>query len=141
MTYDPAAIRAQIKTLLATSTKIANVYDFLNPNLDGYPAIIFDVSEDNGEMLDDSNDLVALTFTIYIIADIKVAGMEAGKTLLDNAVKDINTSLMKKTNDSLSGTVDWVMPTLGSRKQANSPEGNFIYQEMKLKCMVASSIL
>lgn len=139
--YDPATIRAQLKTLLQTATKVAYVYDYLNPNIEGYPAIVFDISEDNSDMLDDSNDLVSLVFTIYLIAEVKVAGLSTAKTYLDNAVKEVNTALMKKSNDTLSNTVDWIMPTLGSRKQTNSPEGNFIYQEMRLKCMIASSIL
>ena len=140
-TYDPAAIRAQIKTLLQTATEISNVYDYNNPVIDGYPAIVFDISNESNDMLDESNNMRVITFTIYVITEIKVKGLDLATTILDNAVKSITNIIEKRSNDTLSNTVDWVTPVMGKREQSNSPEGNFIYQEMQLKCNIASSIL
>lgn len=140
-TYDPAAIRAQIKTLLQTATEIQNVYDYNNPNIDGYPAIIFDITDEENNMLDDTNNMRVITFTIYVIAEIKTIGLDAATTLLDNAAKSITNLVEKRSNYSLSNTVDWVTPVMGRRVQSASPEGNFISQEMKLRCNIASTIL
>lgn len=142
-TYDPAAIRAQLKSLLSTASEVdsANVYDFFNPNINGYPAIVFDISDEQNEMLDEANNMRVLVFTIYVITEIKVAGLDSATTILDNAVKSITDLLEKRSNETLGGTVDWVTPVMGKRTQANSPEGALIYQEMKVKCSLASSIL
>jgi len=142
-TYDPGAIRAQIKSLLnqLTTTTVSYVYDFNNPNIDGYPAVIFDITDESNNMLDDSNNMRVITFTMYVITEIKVAGLDPATTILDNAVKSIINLVEKKSNDTLSDTVDWVTPVLGKRAQTNSPEGNFIYQELQLKCNIASTIL
>ncbi len=140
-TYDPAAIRAQIKTLLQTATSIQYVYDYNNPNIDGYPAIVFDITDETNDMLDDSNNMRIITFTLYVITEIKVKGLDGATTILDNAVKEIINLVEKKTNDTLSNTVDWVTPIIGKRVQTSSPEGNFIYQEMQLRCNIASTIL
>ena len=140
-TYDPSAIRAQIKTLLQTSTLVSYVYDYNNPNIEGYPAIIFDITEEDSEMLDENNNTRVITFTLYAVVEIKVAGISVAKTLLDNVVKSVINLVEKRSNDTLSGTVDWVTPVMGRRVESNSPEGSFFSQEMKLRCNVASSIL
>jgi len=141
--YDPAAIRAAIKTLIQTAvgTDIAFVYDFDNPNVEGYPAIIFDISGEDNEMMDDSNNMRKITFTIYVMVEIKVITLEVATDILDNAVKAITNLVEKKSNNTLSNTVDWVTPVIGKRQQTNSPDGNLIWQEMQLRCNIASSIL
>lgn len=140
-TYDPNAIRAQIKSLLQTVTEISYVYDYRTSNVEGYPAIIFDMTNEEGDMLDDSNNMRKITFTIWIICELKVAGSSASKTILDNATKAVINILEKKSNDTLGGTVDWVMPAMGQRSEIQTPEGSNIYQEIKLLCNIASTIL
>lgn len=140
-TYDPNAIRAQIKTLLQTVTEISYVYDYRTSNIEGYPSIIFDMTNEEGDMLDDSNNIRKITFTIWIVCELKVAGSAASKTILDNATKAVINILEKKANDTLSGTVDWTMPVMGQRSEIQTPEGTTIYQEVKLLCNVASTIL
>jgi hypothetical protein len=139
-TYDPSAIRAQIKTLLQTVTEVAYVYDYRNSAIDGYPAIIFDMTNEEGTMLDDTNNVRVLTFTIWLICELPVKGENLAKTILDNASKAVINVLEAKANDTLGGTVDWVMPTMGQRQEVQSPNGNQIYQELRLRCNVASSI-
>lgn len=140
-TYDPNAIRAQIKSLLQTVTEISYVYDYRTSNIEGYPAIIFDMTNEEGEMLDDANNVRKITFTIWIVCELKVAGSASSKTILDNATKAVINILEKKSNDTLSGTVDWTMPVMGQRSEVQTPEGTTIYQEVKLLCNIASTIL
>lgn len=141
MTFDINAVRTQIKTLLETATELAYVYDYANPDIAGYPAAIFDVSNENSEMLDDSNNLRTMTWTIWILQEITVKGEVAAKTNLDAAVKNVINILEKKTNDTLSNTVDWIMPVVGRRSHVPTPNGAAFMQEIILNAKVASSIL
>lgn len=140
-TYDPSAIRAQIKTLLLTVTELSAVYDYRSNLISGYPAVIFDMTNEEGTMLDDSNNMRVITFTLWVICELPVKGEALAKTILDNASKAVLNVLEAKANDTLSGTVDWIMPAMGQRQEVAGPEGNSIYQEIRLRCNVASTIL
>jgi len=140
-TFDINAVRAQIKTLLQTATELAFVYDYANPDVAGYPCAIFDVSNENSEMLDDSNNIRTMTWSIWILQEITVKGEAAAKTLLDAAVKNVINILEKKSNDTLSNTVDWIMPVVGRRSQVPTPNGAAFMQEVILNAKVASTIL
>lgn len=139
--YNITAIRAALKTQLAAISSVQNVYDYMNPKIDGYPAVIFDVTNEDGTMLDDANNLRVITFTIWAVTEVKVLGQSAAKDSLDSVVKDVVNSLEKITNATLAGTADWVMPVIGRRTQVESPEGLVMYQEIMLKVNVASTIL
>ena len=140
-TYDPAAIRSAIKTLVSGVTSVSKVYDFLNPEIEGYPAVIFDVSDEEASMLDDANNLRIITFKMWLVVEIPVKLQVGARDLLDTITKDVINVLELKANDTLSGTVDWVVPVVGPRTQSLSPEGNFFYQELNIQCNVASTIL
>lgn len=140
-TFDINAVRAQIKTLLQTVSELAFVYDYANPDIEGYPCAIFDVSNENSEMMDDSNNLRTMTWTIWILQEINVAGQQAARTSLDAAVKRAVNILEKKSNDTLSNTVDWIMPVVGRRTQVPTPTGAAFMQEVILNAKVASTIL
>lgn len=140
-TFDINNVRAQIKALLQTVTELAFVYDYANPDVAGYPCAIFDVSNENSEMLDDSNNLRTMTWTIWILQEISVAGEQQAKTILDAAVKKVINILEKKSNDTLSNTVDWIMPIVGRRTHVPTPNGAAFMQEVILNAKVASTIL
>jgi len=140
-TFDPNAVRVQIKNLLQTVTEIAFVYDYSNPNIEGYPAVIFDVGNEDSEMLDDSSNLRTITFNIWILQEITVKGEQSAKTILDNIVKLVVNILEKKSNETLSNTVDWIMPVMGRRTHIATPEGAAFMQEIVLRAKVASTIL
>lgn len=139
-TYDISATRAALKTLIQTVTKIANVYDYANPIIDGYPAVILDMTSEDGTMLDDNNNLRVITFTIWLAQETKVLGLQGAKDSLDAATKDLINALELRSNDTLGGTVDWIMPSSGRRLQSQSEEGLIVYQEIILKCNVSSAI-
>ena len=140
-TYDPNAVRTQLKTLLQTVNELSVVYDYRNPTITGYPAVIFDMTNEEGTMLDDTSNVRVITFTLWIICELPVKGEELAKTILDNATKAVINVLEDKDNDTLGGTVDWVMPVMGQRAEVASPEGNTIYQELRVRCNIASTIL
>lgn len=140
-TYDPAQIRAQLKTLLQTVTELQVVYDYRNSTIEGYPAVIFDMTNEEGTMLDDANNVRVITFTLWIICELPIKGEDLAKTILDNATKAVINVLEDRDNATLGGTVDWTMPAMGQRAEVASPEGNTIYQEIRLRCNVASTIL
>lgn len=144
-TYDPGAVRTAIKTLLETLTgsgqPLAYVYDYLNPKIQGYPSVIFDMDSEEGSMLDEISNMRVLSWKLWIVAEIPVEGQQGAIDILDNAVKQVINLLEDTDNATLSGTVDWTMPVIGSRQQVASPEGNLMYQELNLKCHLASSIV
>lgn len=141
MAYNLVTIRANLKTLLQTVTEIAYVYDFNNPNVEGYPAIVFDISNNESEMLTDAENIRTITFSVYILAEITVKGQSAAKTILDTATKKVVEALEDIDNLTLSGAVDWLMPTVGPREQFNSPEGAVFSQRLDVQVKVASSIM
>lgn len=140
-TYDIAATRAALKTLLATATGVAYVYDYSNPNVDGYPAIIFDVANETADMLDEANNVRTIQFSIWILQEITVAGEQAAKGSLDAISKSVFNLLENVANTTLSGTVDWTMPVSGKRSHVPTPQGAAFVQEVMLNAKVASSIL
>lgn len=141
MSYDLTTIRANLKTLLQTVTEITNVYDYNNSKPAGYPAIIFDITENQSDMLTDTENIRTITFTAYILSEITVAGLDTSKGILDIATKQVVTALEKITNMTLSGSVDWIMPTVGVRQEFSTPEGSVLAQELKIQAKVSSSIL
>lgn len=140
-TFDINAVRAQIKTLLLSVPELAFVYDFYNPNIEGYPCAIFDASSENAIMFDEVSNLRTIEFTIQILQEIPTSGEQAAKDLLDAASKAVINILEKKDNDTLSGTVDWVMPVTGRRMHMSTPQGGAYAQEIVLKANVAATIL
>lgn len=140
-TFDINAVRAALKTLITTATELAYVYDYSNPDIAGFPAVIFDVSNEESEMLDDVNNLRTIQFTIWVLQEITVKGEQAAKDVLDAAVKSVVNILEKKSNDTLSGTVDWIMPVMGRRTHTPTPQGAAFMQEIILRAKVASTIL
>ncbi len=140
-TFDIDATRSALKTLLQTATEVAYVYDYSNPDIAGFPCIIFDVSNEQAEMYDDSGNLRTITFTIWALQEITSIGEQGAKTNLDKVVKSVINILEKKTNDTLSGTVDWIMPVVGRRSHVTTPQGAAFMQEIVLNAKVYSSIL
>lgn len=141
MAYNLQTIRGNLKTLLTSVTGIANVYDTFETNIAGYPAIIFDISNNESEMLTDSENIRKITFTLYVLAEITIAGRDTAKGLLDTVTQNVITALEDKDNMSLSGAVDWIMPTVGARDEFDSTDGVVFSQKLDIVINVASSIL
>ncbi len=141
MAYNLATIRGNLKTLLQTVTGIANVYDHYEINPSGYPCIIFDISNNESSMLTDTENVRKITFTAYILVEIQVAGRDEAKDLLDTASQAVVIALEKKDNMSLSGAVDWIMPTIGPRDEFAVASGQVFSQRLDIVMNVSSSIL
>lgn len=140
-TYDLDATRTALKTLLETITEIAFVYDRRNPNLEGYPAIVFDIVSNENEMLTNVENLRTIMFSIWIIQEINVIGMDQANEILDIATQKVVNVLEDIDNISLSGNVDWMRPISGPREEAQSPKGSVMWQRIDLDMRVASSVL
>lgn len=140
-TYDIAATRAALKSLLSTIAGIAFIYDYANPDIAGYPAIIFDVSNEDAEMLDEANNVRTIQFSIWILQEIPVAGEQAAKSSLDAIAKAVINALELSANTTLGNTVDWTMPVSGKRQHMPTPQGAAFVQEIMLNAKVASAIV
>src|ERR1035437_7005806 len=114
-TFSRSLVRDRITALLTTVVDLQYVYDYNNPNVEGFPCAIFDIKSQESEMLDDSNNLRTTTYVVYILQEITVAGEQNAKDYLDTVVEKVINVLEKKTNDTLTNTIDWSMPVVGQR--------------------------
>lgn len=141
MAYDLATIRGKIKTLLQTVTEIAYVYDRRNPNIEGYPAIIFDIERNDNVMLTNVENLRTITFRVWILAEVGVAGAANANRILDNATKAVVNAVEDIDNLQLGGDVDWITPVEGARQEVASPNGSIIWQILDLRTNISSSVV
>ena len=140
-TYNIASIRSAISALLSAITTISEVHSYMAAQLTNYPAIIFELDNEDAEMLDTTNNTRILTFKLWIVVEVANEGISAASALLDGVTKDVINVLELQSNSTLSGNADWVMPVMGKRDQVASPEGSLMYQELLFKVYVASTIL
>lgn len=141
MAYDPNLIRAEIKTLLQTITEIAFVYDRRNPNIEGYPAIIFDITDAESERLTNVQNLRTIEFQVYVIVAIENIGAAQANSILDVATKKVVEVLEDVDNQSLTGLVDFTEPVAGPKEEQSSPQGSQIWQRLDFRVKIASSVL
>lgn len=143
MSYNIATIRANLKTLLQTVTEIddANIYDYAEPNISGYPAIVFDIAEQDDEWKTNKDVLRTILFRVYILAEVGIAGLDDAKGILDGATKAVVEALESAANQTLSGAVDWMMPTTGPRSQIQGPSGNLLSQQLDVRVKAMASIV
>ena len=138
--FDIAAVRAAIKSILSGISSVESVYDYQNAEISGYPSCIFVMSNEDSSFLDDANNTRILTFTIWVICEVPVKGLSAANALLDGVAKDVINALELESNSTLSGACDWLMPAAGKREVITPPEGSTMYQELSLKVYIASAI-
>ena len=139
--YDLNVLRANLKTLLETVASVAFVYDRRNPTIEGYPCIIFDVVENNNIMLTNVENERTITFRIWLVQEIGVAGMATANDLLDTLTNETVTILESISNITLSNTATWLMPNVGGRQEVSSPQGSAIWQVLNLQVRVVSNVL
>jgi len=126
------SVRAKIKTLLESIAEIAFVADFHDPNLEGFPAVTFDVSDEDGEFLTNKENLRTITYAIVIYQEIKVIKLPDATRILDVVADKIIEAFENDFN--LTGEVDWCMPLAGPRGQFEASNGTVLFQELTLQC-------
>lgn len=126
------SIRAKIKTLLDGITELSFVADFHDPNLKGFPAATFDVSDEEGEFLTNKENLRSITYTIVIYQEVDVIKLDDAKRILDVVADKIVIAFEDDFN--LGGEVDWCIPLAGPRGQFEADNGTVMFQELNLQC-------
>lgn len=138
-----STIRTNLKAVmsnLVTSSTVAYVYDFYQPNIQGYPAIIFDITNNTDGFLTNKENLLKITYTAYILVEIFQNQIEDATDLLDTVTDALIVELRKESNLSLSGAVDWVSPAIGPRQQVETPNGQAFSQQLDIVINVADTI-
>lgn len=138
-----ATIRTNLKGVisnLVTSSTISVVYDYYEPNPSGYPAVVFDITNNSDSFLTNQENLLKITFTAYILVEIFNKDIEGATDLLDNVTDKLITELRKEDNLSLSGAVDWISPVIGPRDQIETPNGQAFSQQLDIEINVADTI-
>jgi len=136
-------IRTNLKTVisnLVTSSTVSVVYDYYEPNLSGYPAIVFDITDNSDDYLTTQENLLKITFSAYIIVEIYKNEIENATRLLDTVTDALIVELRKSTNLSLAGSVDWIQPVVGARQQVETPNGQAFQQKLDIKINVSDTI-
>ena len=113
--------RAAIKTKLQEVTLLAYVYDYHNSNLEGFPAITFDVSEATDDFLTNAENIRKVSWQIVIYQELTDRGLSAANALLDAATDAVIAKL--EGNSSLGGVVDYSSAVAGRRETIETPNG------------------
>lgn len=138
-----STIRTNLKGVisnLVTGTTVSVVYDYFEPNVSGYPAIVFDITNNTDEYLTNKENLLKITFSAYIIVEIYENGVEDATRLLDTVTDALIVELRKEANISLSGAVDWISPVVGPRQQVETTRGMAFQQQLDIVLNVADTI-
>ena len=136
-------IRTNLKSVvsnLVSSSTVSVVYDYYEPNVSGYPAIVFDISNQTDAFLTNRENILKITFTAYVIVEVYQNGIEDATDLLDSVSDSLITELRKENNLTLSGTIDWISPVVGPRSQIETPNGQAFMQQMDIICNVSGVI-
>ena len=142
-TYSLSNLRTQIKNLLTAITDIQFVSATKTSKIQGYPAVIFDITDENNKVLDSGNNERVVIFTLWVICtigDLNDTNILNATNLLDNISQEVVNVLESKANLGMGGYSDWVTPTSGQRQQVQTPDGNIFYKEIKLECHIGVSI-
>ena len=127
-----STIRAKIKTILEAVDKVSFVFDYHEPKLTGFPAVTFDVSQNESEFLTNRENLRTVSYTIVIYQEISVKGLSEAKRILDAVADDVIDAFEDDFN--LGGEVDWCVPLAGPRGQFQTPAGVVTFQQLTLQC-------
>lgn len=131
-----ATIRSNLKGImqnLVTSTTVAVVYDYYESNPTGYPAIVFDITDNSDSFLTTSENLMVVTFTAYVLVEVLNKNVEQATDILDTVTDALIDIVSDKDNITLSGEADWISPTVGPRNQIETPNGQAFMQELSIK--------
>jgi hypothetical protein len=138
-----STIRTNLKAVvsnLVTGGTASVVYDYYEPNLSGYPAILFDITNNNDSYLTNKENLLKITFSAYIVVEIFQNNVEDATRLLDTVTDALIVELRKENNQSLSGAIDWIQPVVGPRQQVETPSGMAFQQQLDIVLNVADTI-
>ena len=143
MSISISTIRTNLKTVvsnLVTGSTVSVVYDYFEPNVSGFPAIVFDITNNTDDYLTNKENLLKITFSAYIIVEIFQNEVEDATRLLDTVTDALIVELRKEANISLSGAVDWISPVVGPRTQVETPSGMAFQQQLDIVLNVADTI-
>ena len=135
MSIQISQLRTNLKSVisnLVTSTQIAVVYDYYEPEVSGYPAIVFDITSNTDSFFTNKENLIKIVFTSYILVEVQGKNIETAKTILDNVTDSLIVELRKETNLTLNGYADWITPAVGARTQMETPQGQVYSQQLDI---------
>ena len=135
MSIQIGQLRTQLKSVisnLVTSTTVAVVYDYYEPNISAYPAIVFDITSNTDAFFTNKENIIKIVFTAYILVAIQGQNIETAKDTLDTVTDTLITELRKESNLTLGGYVDWVTPAVGPRSQVETTNGQVYSQQLDI---------
>ena|SRR3989304_4180590 len=135
-----ATIKSAVNSVLSGITEISFRYDHHRADLEGYPAVTFDIIEERSEYLENRTVLRTAVVEILVYQETKIKGLDAAASILDNVANEIIQTFTQDPNNDLSGVVDYCLPVSGGRNQWQSPQGLVLYQRLTLRCIFRESL-
>lgn len=132
------SIRSAIKSQLQAVTELAYVYSFHNPNIEGYPACSFDVSDAKNDFLTNTENVRKYSWQIVVYQEITVKGLDLANTILDATTDAVISKL--ETNMTLGSVVDFSNPVIGNRETIETPSGLVRAQYLTLVTTTVASV-
>ena len=126
------SVRDKITAILNGVAKLAFVADFHDPNLTGFPAATFDITEETGEFITNKENLRTITYQIVLYQEIKRRGLDDAQRILDGVAIDVIDAFENDFN--LGGEVEFCLPVGGGRGQFESSAGATFFQVLNLQC-------
>ena len=125
-------IRGAIETILTGITGIGEVNAWHKANPESFPAVSFDVSEEDGEFLTTKENLRRVEFTIMVQTELQQEGQEESIRILDDITDKILDAI--ENDFQLGLTVDWALPVSGPRNEITTPSGTAMTQTLFVRC-------
>ncbi len=129
---DVATIRAKIKGVLDGISELAFVADNHQANIDGYPAVTFDESENTNVFLTNKDNLRQFSFLLVIYNETKIQGLDVATDRLDIIEKKVIEAF--EADLTLTGSVNWCNPVGGPRLTLDTPQGLVVTKQLSLQC-------
>lgn len=127
-------IRAAIKSVIDTLTKVQVSYTYERSTFEGFPAVIIAPSENEADYGSTQKDRLVFIFKIRVFYPIPDEGEHSdAETALEEVVDEVLTKF--KSRSALGSACDWVEPAPGSWYYEERGEGVYRVAEISLRCV------
>jgi len=140
MAFEIGTIDTAIGTVLSG---IVSIQAYTNEHaipVGGFPAVTYQLENDNSEFYDTANNLRTFTYRIDLLHEVEKVGESEAVRILQDVLSDIQTAF--ETDTSLSGAVDYCQPlTTGNSEKIQGSHGIMLRIPIDLVCVKLIQII
>lgn len=130
-------IKAQLKTILQTSTKAKVVYDYVEPKPSGYPAVIVTPFESTSEFLDTTRNREGYIFKFNVQQERVEIGASEAERIITSLVDEIISIFDSSNNFNIGNTVVFAHPVQTKWGYISAPDVDVRSCEITIECVAA----